>query len=419
VSPSPNGATPACQGCGSPLSLGLVDLGMQPLANAYLAPERADAPEPVYPLVAKVCERCLLVQLDQRLPRDAIFSEYPYFSSFSDSWLAHARDYAEAMAARFGLRAGSQIVEIGSNDGYLLRYFLGMGLAAYGIEPAANVAQSAIARGIPTEIAFFGEASARRLAAAGRHADLLAAKNVLAHVPDINDFVRGVRILLKPDGIFTVEFPHVLNLLREVQFDTIYHEHFTYLSLLAVRLLFERHGLAIFDVEERPTHGGSLRVYAAHHESGREPRPHVAQVLAEEIAAGLDRPSGYKGFEPRVRAVRDGLLAFLGEAKAHGRTIAGYGAAAKGNTLFNYCGVTTSDICFVVDRNPAKQGMLLPGSRIPVRPVEALIEARPDYVLIIPWNLSGEIASILSAMPDWGARYVTAIPAVKVHDRAH
>ncbi|HEX5184296.1 MAG TPA: class I SAM-dependent methyltransferase [Allosphingosinicella sp.] len=411
------GAT-SCQGCGRPLTHSLVDLGMQPLVNAYLPPDRIGAPEPVYPLHAWVCDSCLLVQVNQVLPPERIFSDYAYFSSYSDSWLAHARDYAETMVARFGLGAGSVIAEIASNDGYLLQYFLERGLDAYGIEPAANVARVAIDRGIPTEIAFFGEATARRLAEAGRAADLLAAKNVLAHVPDVNDFARGVRILLKPDGVFTVEFPHLLNLLREVQFDTIYHEHFTYLSLLAVRTLFERHGLRIFDVETQPTHGGSLRVYAAHEEAGRMPGARVEAILGEEIAAGLDRPEGYDGFEAKVRAVRDGLLAFLARAKAEGRTIAGYGAAAKGNTLFNYCGITQADLPFVVDRNPVKQGKLLPGSHIPVRPVEALAEARPDYVLIIPWNLEGEIVAQMPEVAGWGGRFVTAVPEVKVRDVA-
>jgi SAM-dependent methyltransferase len=414
----PSAAPPACQGCGAPLDHSLVDLGDQPLVNAYVPPERAGAPEPVYPLHAWVCDRCLLVQVNQVLPPDRIFSDYAYFSSYSDSWLAHARAYADAMVERFGLGPQSQIAEIASNDGYLLQYFLAKGLSAYGIEPAANVAQVAIGRGIPTEIAFFGEETARRLADAGRSADLLAAKNVLAHVPDVNDFARGIRILLKPDGVFTVEFPHLLNILREVQFDTIYHEHFTYLSLLAVRTLFERHGLAIFDVQKQPTHGGSLRVYASRREAGREAGESVARILDEERAAGLDRPQGYDGFEPRVRAVRDGLLAFLRETRAAGKTIAAYGAAAKGNTLFNYCGVTVDDIPFVVDRNPVKQGMLLPGSRIPVRAVEALVEARPDLVLIIPWNLTDEIVAQLPEVGDWGGRFVTAIPEIRLHGPA-
>ena len=410
---------PCCQGCGAPLSHRLVDLGVQPLVNAYLPPEQADVPEPVYPLQAWLCEQCLLVQVNQVVPPDRIFSDYAYFSSYSDSWLAHARGYAEEMVARFELGPTSQIVEIASNDGYLLQYFVGMGLSAYGIEPAANVASVAIARGIPTEIDFFGEETARRLAGEGRSADLLAAKNVLAHVPDVNDFVRGVRILLKPGGVFTVEFPHLLNLLRDVQFDTIYHEHFTYLSLLAVRNLFDRHGLAIFDVEQQPTHGGSLRVYAAHRNAGRMPHPRVAQLLEEEIGAGLDRPSGYEGFEQKVRALREGLLAFLAEAKARGRTVVAYGAAAKGNTLFNYCGITAADIGFAVDRSPAKQNKLLPGSHIPVRPVDALIEARPDYVLILPWNLVDEIVGQLPEVVAWGGRFVTAVPSIRFHDRGH
>lgn len=410
---------PMCLACSSPLSRTLVDLGMQPLANSYVPVERADEPEPRFPLHARVCDRCLLVQVDPVQPPENIFVDYAYFSSFSESWLKHCSDYADAMTERFALGTEARIVEIASNDGYLLQYFVAKGMRVLGVEPAANVAAAAEARGVPTEVAFFGQDTARRLAGAGWSADLLVAKNVLAHVPDINDFVAGIRLLLKPDGVFTVEFPHLLNLIREVQFDTIYHEHFTYLSLFAVRSIFEAHGLVVFDVEKQPTHGGSLRLFVARAEAGRTPGDRVEAIIAEERTAGLDRPQGYDGFEPRVRAVREKLRAFLERAREQGKSVAAYGAAAKGNTLLNYCGVSAGDIRFVVDRNPAKQGRLLPGSHIPVKPVAALGEARPDYILILPWNLRDEIIAQLPDVPEWGGRFVTAIPELKIHSGAH
>ena len=410
---------PTCQACAAPLTRTLVDLGLQPLANSYIPLDRADAPEPVFPLHARVCEHCLLVQVDSVSRPEDIFVDYAYFSSFSDSWLAHCQAYVASMTERFGLGPHSRVVEIASNDGYMLQYFIAAGIPALGIEPAANVAATAIARGVPTKVAFFGRETAQRLVGQGWSADLLAAKNVLAHVPDINDFVAGIPILLKPDGVFTVEFPHLLNLIREVQFDTIYHEHYTYLSLLALRTIFERHGLTIFDVEKFPTHGGSLRVFAARNEGGRAIDDHVEAVLDEEIAAGLDRPEGYAGFGERVRAVGDGLRAFLDQARAEGALVVGYGAAAKGNTLFNYCGVTPDDVAFVVDRNPAKQDTLLPGSHIPVKSVEALDAARPDYVLILPWNLRAEIIAQLSEFAHGTGAFVTAIPQIKIERGAN
>lgn len=414
--PDAAATAPACLGCGAPLSRTLVDLGEQPLANSYVPLDHADAPEPVFPLHARVCDVCLLVQVDRVTAPETIFNgEYAYFSSFSDSWLAHCRAYARDMTARFGLGAASQVAEIASNDGYMLQYFVAAGVPVYGIEPAANVAAAAEAKGVPTEIAFFGLETAKRLAADGRQADLLAAKNVLAHVPDINDFVAGIPVLLKPEGVFTVEFPHLLRMIEQVQFDTIYHEHFTYLSLLAVRTVFARAGLEIFDVQPQPTHGGSLRVFAQRQGAGHAVTPAVEAVLAEERAAGLDRPEGYEGFDARVRQVREGLNAFLAEAKAAGRSVAAYGAAAKGNTLLNYCGATSAEIAFVVDRNPAKQNTLLPGSHIPVRPVEALIEAAPDDVLILPWNLKAEIrAQLAREMPGWTGRTVIAVPVIDI-----
>ena len=406
---------PSCQGCGAALIHTLVDLGEQPLANSYVLPERAAEPEPLFPLHARVCDNCLLVQVDAVTPPETIFNEhYAYHSSFSESWLTHCRLYADEMRKRFGLDSGSLVVEIASNDGYMLQYFVAAGIPVLGIEPAAGVAKVAEARNVPTVQQFFGRDTAAKLARKGYSADVLAAKNVLAHVPDINDFVAGIPILLKPDGIFTVEFPHLLNLIRETQFDTIYHEHFTYLSLLAVEKIFARHGLTIFDVERLRTHGGSLRVFAARTDARCEVSDTVDQVLAAERAAQLDRPEGYAGFEAKVLQVRAGLLDFLAKASAEGKSVAAYGAAAKGNTLLNYCGVTHEQIDYVVDRNPAKQETLLPGSRIPVRDPAALEEQSPDYLLILPWNIRDEIVAQNEAFRQRGGRFVTAIPQLAV-----
>ena len=416
---APEPGMPRCLSCSSPLTHTFVDLGLQPLANSYVPPERAHEPEPRFPLHARVCDNCLLVQVDAVQAPENIFVDYAYFSSYSESWLKHCSDYADAMTDRFRLGTHSRVVEIGSNDGYLLQYFVAKGMRVLGIEPAANVAQAAIERGVPTDIAFFGVDTARRLAESGWSADLLAAKNVLAHVPDINDFVAGIRLILKPDGVFTVEFPHLLNLIREVQFDTIYHEHFTYLSVIALKPIFERHGLTIFDVEKQDTHGGSLRLFVVRTESDRQVSDRVREIPAEERAAQLDRPAGYDGFEPKVQAIRSDVRAFLATAKAEGKKVIAYGAAAKGNTLLNYCGASADDIEFVVDRNPEKQGRLLPGSHIPVRSVEALVEARPDYVFILPWNLRDEIMSQLPEVAAWGGQFVTAIPQVQIHSGAH
>jgi SAM-dependent methyltransferase len=406
---------PTCQGCKFPLTRTLVDLGMQPLANSYLRPGDAGKPEPVFPLHARVCDHCLLVQVDRVETPEKIFGHYAYFSSISDSWLKHCSDYADAMVERFDLGPQSRVVEIASNDGYLLQFFVAKHMQVLGVEPAANVAEEARSRGVPTDVAFFGLTTAERLAESGWSADLLVAKNVLAHVPDINDFVAGITRLLKREGVFTVEFPHLLNLIAGVQFDTIYHEHFTYLSLLSVRTILERHGLMVFDVEKQGTHGGSLRLYVAHAGAGRTVDRKVEAVLAEEREARLDRSEGYDGFSARVRAVRDELVAFIRAERSSGKTICGYGAAAKGNTLLNYCGITSEDLPLVADLNPMKQGTLLPGSHIPVGPVEALLETRPNYILILPWNLREEIVSRLRGAVDWGPRFVTAIPSVKVH----
>jgi SAM-dependent methyltransferase len=404
---------PACLCCAAPLVRSVVDLGLSPLANAFVPPDRA-LPDPTYPLHARFCERCLLMQVEKVVAPADIFEHYAYFSSYSDSWLAHCRAYAEMAIRRFSLSTASQVVEIASNDGYLLTNFVAAGIPCLGIEPAANVAEAARNRGVPTEVAFFGAETAKRLLANGHSADLLAAKNVLAHVPDINDFVAGVAVLLKPDGVFTVEFPHVLNLIRQAQFDTIYHEHFTYLSLAAVERIFQRHELRVFDVEEIPTHGGSLRVFACKSESKREETPEVAEVRSKEISARLDRAEGYAGLAERAETVRRDLLSFLDAAHARGRKVAAYGAAAKGNTLLNYCSVGRERIAFVVDRSPAKQGRLLPGSRIPVRSPQVLFDERPDYVLVLPWNLIGEISEMLAPVRCWGGRLVTAIPEIRV-----
>jgi SAM-dependent methyltransferase len=390
-----------------------VDLGPTPLANSYV-PAGSENPDPTYPLHARICERCLLVQVDAVVTPADIFGEYAYFSSYSDSWLAHCRAYAGMAIERFSLSATSRVIEIASNDGYLLTNFVAAGIPCLGIEPAANVAETARAKGVPTEVAFFGAATARRLSAAGQDADLIVANNVMAHVPDINDFVAGIKILLRPDGVFTVEFPHLLRLIQSVQFDTIYHEHYTYLSLIAVEQIFQRHGLRIFDVEEVSTHGGSLRVFACHDASTRLEGRGVAVVRGKEVAASLDRLKGYEGFAGRVDEARRGLIEFLEGAAAQGHRVAAYGAAAKGNTLLNYCGVGRDRIAFVADRSPAKQGRLLPGSRIPIRAPEAIFAERPDYVLILPWNLRDEISEQLAAIRDWGGQFVTAIPNIRV-----
>jgi hypothetical protein len=354
------------------------------------------------------------VQVEPAVPPHAIFSDYAYFSSFSESWLLHCRGYATMAIKRFSLSAASKVIEIASNDGCVLINFVRAGIPCLGIEPAANVARAARAKGVPTKTAFFGSATARRLVAEGHGADLVVAKNVLAHVPDINDFAAGIRIMLRDEGVFTVEFPHVLNLIRGVQFDTIYHEHFTYLSLLSVERILERHRLRIFDVDEIPTHGGSLRLYICHAGSRRRTLTHVSTIRAKEKFAQLDRLEGYTNFAPRVDRVRRDLVAFLDAARSDRRKVAAYGAAAKGNTLLNYCGVGRDRIAFVVDRNPAKQGRLLPGTRIPVFAPEAIFAEKPDYVLVLPWNLEDEIFRQNCAIREWGGKFVIPIPEIRV-----
>lgn len=406
---------PKCRHCGSEMPMTFVDLGYSAVANSYVPFEKKDEPERKYTLHTRVCPSCWLVQVDEDVPADKIFtSDYAYFSSFSDSWLAHARRYAEMMKKRLDLDADSLVIEIASNDGYLLKNFVAAGIPVLGIEPSGSVAAAAEKIGVPTVVEFFGEKLAKRLYGEGRRPDLICSANVLAHVPDINDFVAGVAELLTGDAIYTVEFPHLLRLIQEVQFDTIYHEHYSYLSLLAVEKVFADKGLRVFDVEELPTHGGSLRVYACLNEARHPEWPGVAKMREAEAAARLDSLEGYMGFSERVQAVRDSLLQFLNSAKDQHKTVAAYGAAAKGNTLLNYCQVGPDLIAYCVDKNPAKQNTLLPGSRIPVYDVDMLKANRPDFVLILPWNLKDEIIRQLADLRGQGTRFVTAVPETTI-----
>lgn len=404
-----------CRFCERPLEHTFVDLGSSPLANSYLSKEQLQHPEPFYPLHVFVCEGCFLVQLPEVVAPQEIFSDYAYFSSYSDSWLRHAEAYAQRMIDRFGFGEASLVVEIASNDGYLLQFFRNRGVPVLGIEPAGNVAEAAQRAGIPTRIEFFGSESARNLVAEGTRADLLVGNNVLAHVPGLNDFVEGLRTLLAERGVVTMEFPHLLRLMEENQFDTIYHEHYSYLSLATVRQVFARHRLTLFDVEELSTHGGSLRVYACHAEA-RDAPPHerVAELLAREAEAGLRCLETYGTFGERVKATKRRLLSFLIDLKQEGRSIVGYGAAAKGNTLLNYCGIGTDFLDYTVDRSPHKQGRYLPGTRIPIHPPERILETQPDYVFILPWNLRQEIVEQMAQVREWGGRFLVAIPEVMV-----
>jgi SAM-dependent methyltransferase len=403
-----------CRFCGCPLTHPFADLGMSPLSNAYLGPEALDRMEPFYPLTAFVCERCFLVQLPVVESPDNIFSDYAYFSSYSESWLEHARRYTEEMCQRLALGPESQVIEIGSNDGYLLQYFIQAGVPVLGIEPAANIAAVARGKGIETLTRFFGVATARELAAAGRVADLLLGNNVLAHVPDINDFVSGLAIALAPRGTITMEFPHVMQLMMGNQFDTIYHEHFSYFSLRTVREIFSAHGVTVFDIDELPTHGGSLRIYAKHDADPRPITVRVAELADRESRYGLDQIETYAGFADHVRQTKRALLRFLIQVREEGKTVVGYGAPAKGNTLLNYCGVRTDLLDYTVDRSPHKQGLFLPGTRIPIHAPERIAETRPDYVLILPWNLRDEIVEQMAHVRSWGGQFVVPIPRLEV-----
>ena len=405
-----------CRSCGAELEHTFCDLGMSPLSNAFLSAGQLQQMEPFYPLHAYVCGSCFLVQLQEFESPQHIFAEdYAYFSSYSETWLDHARDYTEQMVRRFGYGTGSRVIEIASNDGYLLQYFKQKNIPVLGIEPAANCARVAQEAGIPTLVKFFDTNLARELRAEGQGADLLLGNNVLAHVPSLNDFVGGLKILLEPRGVITMEFPHLLRLMRENQFDTIYHEHFSYFSLYSVERVFTRHGLKLFDVEELPTHGGSLRIYAAHPEDETTAESKRVQALRDEEGRfGVADRRTYRDFVERVKRTKRKLLEFLVKAKAEGKTIVGYGAPAKGNTLLNYCGVRTDFIDYTVDRSPYKQGKFLPGTHIPIFHPDRIRETRPDYILVLPWNIKDEVLSQMAHVREWGAKFVIPIPEVQV-----
>jgi SAM-dependent methyltransferase len=405
-----------CRFCHTGLQRTFMDLGMSPLCESFLTQEQLNQMEPFYPLHAYVCEECFLVQVEEYVGPERIFSEYAYFSSYSRAWLEHAKSYTDMIVSRLGLDHTSQVIELGSNDGYLLQYFMARGIRVLGVEPAGNVAAAAIAKGVPSTTRLFGLETARELLAEGHHPDLIVGNNVLAQVADLNGFVAGMKKLLKPGGVITMEFPHLLRLMDENQFDTIYHEHFSYFSLMSTERIFAAHGLTLFDVEEMWTHGGSLRIYARHQEDAARPvGPRVRALLAREKTVGLDRPDRYAAFAEQVRETKRRLLEFLIGAKRQGKSIAGYGAPGKGNTLLNYCGIRTDFLDYTVDRNPYKHGRFTPGTHIPIYPPEKILETRPDYVLILPWNLKDEIMEQMSAVQSWGGQFVVPIPDVKVY----
>ncbi len=406
----------SCRFCREALAHLFVDLGTSPPANGYILEADLNRMEPFYPLRAYVCDSCFLVQLEEFQTPQQLFGQYSYFSSYSDSWLQHAEAYAQTAVQRFGLDAASQVVEIASNDGYLLQFFHRRGIPVLGIEPAANVARVAEEKGIPTLLRFFDVNTARALILMGKQADLLVGNNVLAHVPDLNGFVAGLKVALKPPGVVTMEFPHLAKLVELNQFDTIYHEHFSYFSFLTVEKVFAAHGLRVFDVEEIPTHGGSLRIYACHADAEWATTDAVAKLKAKERAAGLNRLKAYRGFAAQVEATKRELLKFLVDAKAAGKTTVGYGAPAKGNTLLNYCGIRTDFLDYTVDRSPHKQGLYLPGTRIPICHPDKIGETKPDFLLILPWNLKDEIMKQMAHIRDWGGRFVVPIPRVSVYD---
>jgi SAM-dependent methyltransferase len=417
VSAPAGAADSGCLFCATPLRRTFVDLGMSPLCESYVPADKLNHMEPFYPLHTYVCERCFLVQLQEYVGPEDIFVEYAYFSSYSDSWVEHMRRYADAITERLGLGRESFVVEVASNDGYLLQHFVKKGIPVLGIEPAANVAKVAEEKGVPTLVKFFGEETAKALVAEGRRPDLICGANVLAQVPKPNDFVKGLQVLLKPGGVVTIEFPHLVRLMEGNQFDTIYHEHFTYFSLLSAETLFAAHGLTVFDVDEIPTHGGSLRVYARHADDASKPvTERVTRLRAAERAAGLDSLDAYASFARQVERTKWALLDFLIGAKRAGKRVAGYGAPGKGNTLLNYCGVGRDFIDFTVDRSTYKQGRFLPGTHIPIHAPEKIREAKPDYVLILPWNLKDEIMAQMAYIREWGGRFVVPIPEAQVFD---
>jgi len=405
----------SCRFCGSTLQHTFVDLGISPLANSYLKPAQLDQLEPLYPLCVYVCGHCFLVQLQESESPEHIFKDYAYFSSYSESWLENMQVYTDMIVNRLGLNEQSQVVEIGSNDGYLLQYFVEKAIPVLGIEPAANVAEVAITKGIPTVVEFFAQETASELASQSRKADLLIGNNVLAHVPELNDFVKGMKILLKPTGVITMEFPYLQRLMAENQFDTIYHEHFSYFSFITIDKIFSTHGLKVFDVDEIPTHGGSLRIYACHSEDASKTiEERVTDLISKERRAGLAGLDYYLSFPEKVRETKSKLLDFLITAKNDGKFIAGYGAPAKGNTLLNYCGIGSDLVDYTVDRSPHKQGHFLPGTHIPIYEPDRLKRTKPDYVLLLAWNLREEIMKQIRYVRDWEGKFVIPIPEVKV-----
>jgi SAM-dependent methyltransferase len=406
----------ACRHCGRTLQHSFIDLGMSPLCESFLTERQLALPETYYPLHVRVCDACWLVQLPEFVSPAHIFTEYAYFSSFSTSWVAHARAYCEMIRSRLDLRPNSLVVELGSNDGYLLQHFLALGQRVLGIEPAANVAEAAAAKGVPTRVAFFSTEVARQVVAEHGHADLIVANNVLAQVPELNDFVAGMACLLAPEGVITIEVPHLGRLIAETQFDTIYHEHFSYFSLVTVRRIAAPHGLVPIDVEMLPTHGGSMRVYLARRAAQRPVSMRVGELMAQERRDGLETLSSYADFARRVEATKRNLLSTLIAAKEAGKRICGYGAPGKGNTLLNYCGIGPDFLDFTVDRNPYKHGLYTPGMHIPIKPVEAIDASRPDYILILPWNLEREIVEQMRHVGTWGGKFIVPVPDVAVID---
>jgi SAM-dependent methyltransferase len=405
----------ACRLCAEPLRRTFVDLGMSPLCESYVAVEQLNQMEPFYPLHAYVCEKCFLVQLGEYVTPEHIYSEYAYFSSYSDSWLRHASNYVDMITDRLKLNAKSLVIELASNDGYLLQYFVQKSIPVLGIDPAANIAEMAARKSVPTMVRFFGEATARELVAQGRQADLLLGNNVLAHVPALNDFVAGMKILLKPNGVITMEFPHLQRLMEGNQFDTIYHEHFSYFSFLAATMTFARHGLTVFDVEELPTHGGSLRIYAKHSEDRTKPvAANVGVLLDRERKLGFEHLEAYSAFGEQVKETKRKLLEFLIGTRRAGKSVVGYGAPGKGNTLLNYCGIRTDFLDYTVDRNPYKQGKFLPGTHVPIYPPERIAQTRPDFILILPWNLKDEVIKQLAYIREWSGGFVVPIPEVQI-----
>lgn len=406
---------PKCRFCEHPLEESFCNLGKTPFSNSYLQKNDLQKGEVFYPLHAYVCSACHLVQLEEFQKPDQIFSDYAYFSSYSSTWLNHAKEYVNYMVEKYSYDSSKYVVEIASNDGYLLQYFKEKDVPVLGVEPAANVAKKAEEKGIPTLVRFFGVETAEQLVASGKKADLLIGNNVLAHVPDINDFVKGMKILLSPKGIITMEFSHLLKLIEENQFDTIYHEHFSYLSLLAVERIFGQHGLRIFDVHQLPTHGGSLRIFACHQEdSTKLNQPAVASLKKLELESGLNNLDYYRAFENKVRKVKHELINKLVELKKEGKTIVGYGAPAKGNTLLNYCGVKTDFLDYTVDLSPHKQGLFLPGTHIPIYSPEKIKESKPDFILILPWNLKKEIMNQMKFVSDWNAQWIVPVPYLEI-----